>query len=183
MAACLVDSSRTRDELPRRRGWGAAQNVHNCQRVCAWIKNINCICTEMAAMYEWLFVCCISLQVYVCVQCIQTNVCVPLYSAEDIDDVTRIKKIKFVYFVFCVCSILLLLCIILLRVVLCHFTRTSHSTWTVGNISVRMRPPSGVQSTTVSIYSVSDLCKVLLRKQFSVIKAVLSVCPFIWHYW
>ena len=30
--------------------------------------------------------------VYVCVHCIQTNVCVPLYSAKGIDDVALNKK-------------------------------------------------------------------------------------------
>ena len=43
----------------------------------------------MAVLYECLYVCCISLYVYVCVQ---TNVCVPLYSAKGIDDVALNKK-------------------------------------------------------------------------------------------
>ena len=41
----------------------------------------------MAALYECLYVCCISLYV-----CVQTNVCVPLYSAKGIDDVALNKK-------------------------------------------------------------------------------------------
>ena len=39
--------------------------------------------------------------VYVCVHCIQTNVCVPLCSAKGIDDVALNKKInKFKFFKF-----------------------------------------------------------------------------------
>ena len=54
------------------------------------------VCThgaEMAAMYECLYVCCISLyNIYVCIHCIQTNVCVPWYSGKGIDDVAFNKK-------------------------------------------------------------------------------------------
>ena len=34
--------------------------------------------------------------VYVCIHCIQTNVCVSLFSTKGIDDVALNKKIKFV---------------------------------------------------------------------------------------
>ena len=48
----------------------------------------------MAAVNECLYVCCMSLFMYmqICVYCIQTNVCVPLYSAKYIDDVALNKK-------------------------------------------------------------------------------------------
>ena len=45
----------------------------------------------MAALYECLYVCCISLYMYMCVQS-QTNVCVSLYSAKGINDVALNKK-------------------------------------------------------------------------------------------
>ena len=44
----------------------------------------------MAALYECLYLCCISLYMYYV--CVQTNVCVPLYSAKGIDDVALNKK-------------------------------------------------------------------------------------------
>ena len=45
----------------------------------------------MAALYECLYVCVLYFTVYVYV-CIQTNVCVPLYSDKGIDDVALNKK-------------------------------------------------------------------------------------------
>ena len=44
------------------------------------------MCAEMAALYECLY---FTVYVYVCVQ---TNVCVPLYSAKGIDDVALNRK-------------------------------------------------------------------------------------------
>ena len=45
----------------------------------------------MAALYECLYVCCISLYMYMYVFKLK-NVCVPLYSAKGIDDVALNKK-------------------------------------------------------------------------------------------
>ena len=44
----------------------------------------------MAALYEYLYVCCISLYMYYV--CVQTNVYVSLYSAKGIDNVALNKK-------------------------------------------------------------------------------------------
>ena len=58
---------RTRDGLPRIRKARAARNVHECESVSAWNKKKktkHCICAEMAALYECLYVCCISLYMY-----------------------------------------------------------------------------------------------------------------------
>ena len=55
---------RTRDGLPRIRKARAARNVHECESVCAWNKKKHCIWAEMAALYECLYVCCISLYMY-----------------------------------------------------------------------------------------------------------------------
>ena len=49
-----------------------------------------------ACMCDVFHCVCIYLYVCVCVHCIQTNVCVPLYSAKGIDDVMLKKKLKFV---------------------------------------------------------------------------------------
>ena len=51
---------RTRDGLPRIRKSQASRNVHECESVCAWNKNI----VSVAALYECLYVCCISLYMY-----------------------------------------------------------------------------------------------------------------------
>ena len=51
---------RTRDGLPRTRKVWATHNVHECENACAWNK----MCEEMAAMCECLYVCCISLYMY-----------------------------------------------------------------------------------------------------------------------
>ena len=60
------------------------------------LKKTHCILDEMAAMYECLYVDCISLYRYICmshcVHSIQTNVCVPLYSAKGILDVALNTK-------------------------------------------------------------------------------------------
>ena len=56
---------RTGDGLPRIRKAWTARNVHECESVCAWKKtNKHYICSEMAALYECLYVCCISLYMY-----------------------------------------------------------------------------------------------------------------------
>ena len=59
---------RARDGLPRIRKARAASKVHECESVCAWKKTQktkkHCICAEMAALYECLYVCCISLYMY-----------------------------------------------------------------------------------------------------------------------
>ena len=60
---------RTRDGLSRIRKARAARNVHKCESVCAWNKKKHCICAEMAALYECLYVCCISLHMYIICMC------------------------------------------------------------------------------------------------------------------
>ena len=52
-----------------------------------------CIRAEMAAMYACLYVCCISLYMYMYVFTMFKLICVcPLYSAKSIDDVVLNKK-------------------------------------------------------------------------------------------
>ena len=54
---------RTRDGFPRIRKVRAAHNVHECESVCDWNQK-HCICAEMVALYECLYMCCISLYMY-----------------------------------------------------------------------------------------------------------------------
>ena len=56
-------------------------------------KKKHCNCGEMAAMYDCLYVCCISLYMYMCVfTAFKANVCVPLCSTKAIDESALNKK-------------------------------------------------------------------------------------------
>ena len=80
---------RTRDGLPRIRKARAAHNVHECESVCAWNKNIVSAPKWLPCMNACMCVVFHCICIYVCVQ---TNVCVPLQSAMGIDDVALNKK-------------------------------------------------------------------------------------------
>ena len=79
--ARLVDSSEL-EMVPRIRKARAARNVHECESGCEWNKNtvsmpkwLPCMNACMYAVFHCIYV------------CVQTNVCVPLYSAKGTDDV------------------------------------------------------------------------------------------------
>ena len=59
--ACLVDSSELEMDYQEKIRWGRSQRP----RVWECVPEIkHCICAEMAALYECLYVCCISLCIY-----------------------------------------------------------------------------------------------------------------------
>ena len=66
---------RTRDGLPRIRKARAAHNVHECESVCAWNKNI-VYAPKWLQVYECLYVCCISLYMYMYVFTVFKLMCV-----------------------------------------------------------------------------------------------------------
>ena len=85
--AHLMDSTPTRDRLPRKGKPRATHNVQECESVCAWNKNIVSVLKWLPCMNACMCALFHCICIYVCVHCIQTNVYVPLYNSKGINGV------------------------------------------------------------------------------------------------